>query len=258
MGLLSFLKRKSVDSPKKAPPVPESTDSVQQARTRARQRLIGAVVLVVLGVAGFSLLFETQPRPISVDTPIEIARRDGSAAPHVAATPPTRRQARPANEPAVLPPSVVTESPAEAGREVVSPAPAAVEVAPPPSPAKPLVTPSAAVAEKKPEPRPTEVKPAATKPADAARAQALLDGKEAAASNGRFVVQVGAFAETNAARTARQKVEKLGLKTYTQVVETSAGNRIRVRVGPFASREEADRAAGKIKSAGLPSAILAL
>jgi len=31
-----------------------------------------------------------------------------------------------------------------------------------------------------------------------------------------------------------------------------------VRVGPFASRDEADKAAAKIKTAGLPSAILTL
>jgi len=71
-------------------------------------------------------------------------------------------------------------------------------------------------------------------------------------------VQVGAFSEMSAAREARQKVEKLGLKTYTQVVETSSGSRIRVRVGPFADRAEADRAAGKIKSAGLGSAVFTL
>ena len=71
-------------------------------------------------------------------------------------------------------------------------------------------------------------------------------------------MQVGAFSEDAAAREARSKVEKLGLKTYTQVVDTPAGKRIRVRVGPFASKGEADSAAGKIRSAGLPSAIISL
>ena len=46
MGLLSFLKRKSGEAPKKASAMPpEPVDTVQQARTRARQRLVGAVVL---------------------------------------------------------------------------------------------------------------------------------------------------------------------------------------------------------------------
>ena len=73
-----------------------------------------------------------------------------------------------------------------------------------------------------------------------------------------FVVQVGAFSDEALARATRSKIEKLGLKAYTQVVDTGSGKRIRVRVGPFDSRDDADKAAGKIKSAGLSSAILAL
>ena len=52
-------------------------------------------------------------------------------------------------------------------------------------------------------------------------------------------------------REARAKVEKLGLKTYVHVAETPAGPRTRVRVGPFATRDEAERAAAKLKSVGL-------
>lgn len=255
MGLLSFLKRKSGDATK-APVIPESVDSVQQARTRARQRLVGSVVLVAAGVIGFPLLFETQPRPLPVDTPIEIARKEGAAS----ALPAPRPSPAPRAVVPVVPPSVITESPADAGGDAAAAsAPAASTVAS--TEPSPVVEPAV---ETKPEPKPAP-KPAPkpeVKPADSARAQALLEGREAthkpSAAEGRFVVQVGAFSEATAAREARQKVEKLGLKTYTQVVETSAGRRIRVRVGPFASREDADKAAGKIKSAGLPSAVFTL
>ncbi|MBL0727311.1 SPOR domain-containing protein [Piscinibacter sp. HJYY11] len=261
MGLLSFLKRKSGDPAVRPVGLPESADSVQQARTRARQRLVGSVVLVAAGVIGFPLLFETQPRPLPGDTPIEIARRDGGAP----ATVPVRTTPAP-RAPAATPPSaVVTETPAEAGREVaaasavpVTPAP---EVKPEPKPVEPKPA-----AEPKPTPKPEpkpEAKPEAKPAAEGARAQALLEGKPAASkpaatADGRFIVQVGAFAEVTAAREARQKVEKLGLKTYTQVVETSTGKRIRVRVGPFASRDEAEKASTKIKSAGLSSAVYTL
>jgi cell division septation protein DedD len=54
------------------------------------------------------------------------------------------------------------------------------------------------------------------------------------ASGERYVVQVGAFADADKARETRLKVERAGLKTYTHVVETKDGKRIRVRVGPFA------------------------
>ena len=56
----------------------------------------------------------------------------------------------------------------------------------------------------------------------------------------------------------RVKVEKLGLKTYTQVANTTDGNRIRVRVGPFGTRDEADKALAKARSAGLSAVVLTL
>ena len=53
-------------------------------------------------------------------------------------------------------------------------------------------------------------------------------------------------------------VEKVGLKTYTHVAETKEGKRTRVRVGPFGSRAEADKAAERIKGLDLPAAVLTL
>ena len=102
---------------------------------------------------------------------------------------------------------------------------------------------------------------------EAARARALLEGRgtpsadkpaAADAKGGRFIVQVGAFADDSAVREARQKAERAGVKTYTQTVETSAGKRTRVRSGPFSSREDADKAAGALKKAGLGGSVLSL
>jgi len=53
-------------------------ESVDVMRRRARHRLIGASVLVVLGVVGFPLLFDTQPRPVSVDIAVDIPDRTSS------------------------------------------------------------------------------------------------------------------------------------------------------------------------------------
>ena len=102
---------------------------------------------------------------------------------------------------------------------------------------------------------------------DAARARALLEGRSSSnadrkadepAAKSRYVIQVGAYADDAATRQARQKAEAAGVKTYTQVVETSAGKRTRVRVGPFSSREEAEKASAALKKAGLGAAILGL
>jgi DedD protein len=236
-------------------------------RKRAKHRLIGSAVLVLIGVVGFPLVFDTQPRPIPVDIPIEIPGK-GTVKPLVTPAPAAATAPAPAATP--KPAEKVAANASLAPKEEIlpsNPAPAQAASAPAAikNEAKPTPKP-----EPKPEPKPVakpEPKPAA-KPAatgDDARAAALLNGtpppaaKPAAAeADGRFVVQVGAFSDVTKAREARLKVEKAGLKTYTQVAETKDGKRIRVRVGPFASKAEAEKAASKIKTLDLPAAILTL
>ncbi|HWI82270.1 SPOR domain-containing protein [Ramlibacter sp.] len=244
-------------------PAARQPESVEAMRRRARHRLIGATVLVLAGVVGFPLLFDTQPRPIPVDIPIEI---------------PDRHKAKPLPAPA----RATAPAPVASGRVSAPPAPAATVPAAPvvPAPAAKTESPPAkaeaapAKAEARTEPKPeskaeakpeskAEAKPVAkAEPAgDGAKAKALLEGKPAAreaAAEGRFVVQVGAFADVAKAREARARLERAGLKTYTHVAETRDGRRIRVRVGPFASKAEADKAAHKIKGLDLPAAILTL
>jgi DedD protein len=250
------------DETQAAAPQAESADTL---RRRARHRLIGAAVLVLLGVVGFPLLFDTQPRPIAVDIPIEI---------------PDRNKAKPLAAPAAPKAQSGASAAATPVAAAPAPAPAPVASAPVASTAVVPVTPPVQVAEAKKEPAP-EVKaearpqPAAkpatetSKPQPAqqakaeapARPQSLLESKAVqslAPVEGRYVVQVGAFSDVGKARQARQKVEKAGLKTYTHVADTKDGKRIRVRVGPFATRAEADKAAGRLKELDLPAAILTL
>ncbi|MGI4778308.1 MAG: SPOR domain-containing protein [Janthinobacterium lividum] len=268
-------------------------ESVDAMRRRARHRLAGAAILVLLGVIGFPLLFDTQPRPVAVDIPIEIPDRNKVAplaiAPTAQSSTPgaTGPNGRVAQVPAVPSTSaapgnggIITES--QDGTEILSDRP--VTTAQPRADATPRADTHVAVkpesrpkAEAKPEPKHESVKIAVVKPAaadDGARARALLDGKIAAAppvasqpaapavipagDAGRFVIQVGAFADDAKAREVRQKLEKAGLKTFTNVAKTAEGERTRVRVGPFASRAEADRAAGKVKGLSLPAAVLNL
>jgi len=281
MGLLSFFKRQA-ESPRATSTTTESGDEVQRARTRARRRLIGAAVLLGIGIVGFPLVFETQPRPIPVNIPIETPSKE--SAPPLAipaarpATPATTSAAVPAPAPApasskpaavaTAAPPVITEAREDAGREVASTAASAASAPAParaaaskPVASKPAAEPKAAepprkVAEAKP--AAAEAKPAA---GDAARARALLEGKSEPAGSdgaGRFVVQVGAFADVAAAHETRAKVEKLGLKTYTQVASTASGKRIRVRAGPYNSRAEADAALAKARAAGLTAVVLTL
>lgn len=97
----------------------------------------------------------------------------------------------------------------------------------------------------------------AAPPAPAAKAAASA-APSAPATGERYVVQVGAYADQARAREVRLKIERAGLKTYTQVAKTSEGNRIRVRLGPYNTRAEADKVAQKIKSLGLTPGVLTL
>lgn len=246
MALFKFRKGGDDQATTSHPP-----ESIEALRQRAKHRLIGAAVLVLAGVIGFPLLVDKQPRPVAVDIPIEI---------------PDKAKVKPL---AVAPmsPSSAAVAPVPAQAVASAPAAAAPGVAAPRASEAP-----AAPAQDKPAKAATEGKDGAAsepktvvpaKPADeGTRAQALLEGKaapaEPTAADGRFVVQVGAFAEAPKAREVRLKVERAGLKTYTHVAETKDGRRIRVRVGPFASRSEAEKAADKIKKLDLPAIILTL
>ena len=241
---MAFFKfRKGGDDHPTPPPAPESVEVI---RKRAKHRLIGAAVLVLAGVIGFPLLFDNQPRPIAVDIPIEIPDK-GKVKPLGHA---------PAAAPGTQTGGMIEEGPDPAPKVVAPMAPAA-------EPAKAATRP-----ESKPDAKPVEKTPekAAEKPAaktdEGAKARALLEGKEVSkkpdAAPGRFVVQVGAFTDAQKLRDVRAKLEKAGLKTYAQVIESKDGKRTRVRVGPFETKALADKTAEKIKKLNLPTAILEL
>ena len=247
--------------------------SVEVLRKRARHRLMGASVLVLLGVIGFPLLFDTQPRPVAVNIPIEIPKKNGTK-PLVAPAPAvTVAPALKNHTPAATPQTVPAASSLSAKEEIY------------PLKSKPLLadnTPSAIKKEAntglKQETRPV-LKPA-PEPGDSARANALLKGTaasqgpkvaavtkpavaagskaDAPESKSRMVVQVGAFADAAKAGEARRKLEKAGLVTYIQIADTKDGKRTRVRVGPFTNKAEVEKVVDKIRSLDLPAAVLSL
>ena len=215
-----------------------AAESAEVLRQRARHRLLGAAVLVVLAVIGFPFLFDTQPRTVSVDIAVEIPDKNKSRSP----ANPVEAAPTPAASPTPLPP----EQGLSAKEEVVAPTAANATK---PAPAAPLV----------PAPTPAPpAKPEATKPEPAKAETEKPPTAEAKDGAARFVVQVGAYADADKAREVRRKLEKAGLKTYTHVAETKEGKRTRVRLGPFATREEADKAADKAKQLEFTPAVLTL
>jgi DedD protein len=211
-------------------------------RRRARHRLIGASVLVVLGVVGFPVLFDTQPRPVSVDIAVDI---------------PDRTTAKPLVDTST-PKPLSASAGLDAKEEVVPDTKPKAEVKPEVAAAVAAVVPKV---ETKPEPAKTEAQPAIkpeAKPAEV-KAEAKPATKPADSKDtGRFVVQAGTFSDDGKLRETRSKLEKAGITTYTQVIESKEGRRVRVRVGPFTKRDDADKMANKIKQLQLQPQVLTL
>ena len=213
-------------------------ESVDVLRRRARHRLIGASVLVVSAVVVFPLLFDTQPRAVAVDIAVDIPDRS-TAKPLVDTTkqkPLSAGAGLDAKE-EVVP---ETKSKADVKQDVAVAAIAATATA-----ANAATTTVAAMMPKAP----------ATPEAAKVEPKADTNSKDTGA---RFVVQAGTFSDEAKLREVRSKLEKAGITTYTQVIEGKEGRRVRVRVGPFTKRDDADKMANKIKQLQLQPQVLTL
>ncbi|WP_332741974.1 SPOR domain-containing protein [Hydrogenophaga sp.] len=137
----------------------------------------------------------------------------------------------------VVPAEPTPPAPAEPA-PVASPAPTAPVAEPPPvQPAGPSsLEPTSAV----------EPAPAPTPAAQATRP---------AAQEGGFAINVGLFADATNADRVHTRLIDAGLPAYIQVVDSSNGQRTRVRVGPFASRALADEAVPRIRALGLDAVV---
>jgi DedD protein len=202
-----------------------AAQSLDTLRRQARHRLIGATVLVLLAVIGFPLVFDTKPREVAADIRIDMPDKDV-----------VRSSQAPTPPPSIVP------TPAPVPDAEVPTEKKAAEVVP-----KALVPPSV---------MPEKVQQAMAKEEEVPPNDPNIE--KSADSAPRFIVQVGAFAEEKKSNEVRSKLEKAGIKTYTHIAQTKEGKRIRVRVGPFATKEEAQKTADKIKSLQLSASVLTI
>lgn len=208
------------------------SDEELQLKKRARRRLVGAIVLVTAVAVVLPMILDSEPKPATQNIDIQIPSPEaGVLSPKPAPLKPVEKPpaaAVPAATEPVLPPKA--EAKTEAGVE-----------------AKPEIKPEAAVVARA-EPRietkaETKVaaKPAASAPAPAKPAPKTESAAKAPASGG-FVIQVAALSDAAKARELQAKIAGGGLKAYTEIVQTAKGPVTRVRVGPYASREAAEKA----------------
>ena len=268
-------------------------DPAHAAKTRARRRLIGAIALALAAVVFVPMLFDRSQVPPVDDIAVQIPGRDtpfegrrGVPDPNAGPLQPSSSLLSPAPSPAT-PNAAAPGAPTNAGAEVAHPPLASVEAS------KPIM--SAKTANVKPAPEPSSEKPvpkaaekhvekvnekaaekkmeksgekvgAATAVAqgDDPRALAALEGKalphatvEPASGKG-FAVQIAAFSAPDKAKHMRDQLNVNGLKAYTESLSTPQGQRTRVRLGPFPSREAAERARQKLRAMKLDGSIVTL
>lgn len=234
---------------------PSTNDELLALKKRARRRLVGAVALVLISMIVLWNVLDGEPKAakqnvsaqgveIISDAP-QLGAATGNGAPVATPAP-----AMPVSQP---PAAVAVEAPEASG--AVTPEtrkPAAPETridagtkgdSPPPE--KP-------VKHEKPkvEPKPEPAKP---KPAEPREKEPVNKPADARSDDGKsHVIQVAALADADKAKALVAKLAGSGVKAYTE----QKGDVTRVRVGPFGSREQAEKALARIQSAGASGMII--
>jgi DedD protein len=98
---------------------------------------------------------------------------------------------------------------------------------------------------------------AKAKPESAKAAEPSKRVSESTSTSGAYVVQVAALSDAAKAKQLQKQMSGAGVKTFTETVTTKSGAVTRVRAGPFATREAAERARAQLKKAGLDGHVVA-
>ncbi|GIX21371.1 MAG: hypothetical protein KatS3mg121_0154 [Gammaproteobacteria bacterium] len=194
-----------------------------------KQRLVGAVILVALGVIFIPMLFERDPvgrQTVSLEIPPPPGE-EGFLDPAAEVFPPPEFE-----PPAAVEPVIEAEHRAEG---VPHRDPDTLEDRPQPVPP----------------PAPVERSPAA--------APAAVEAPAAAPDPGQaWWVQVGSFSRAANAAALRDRLRKAGIEAQVFASRGATGPVYRVRVGPLADRDAAEARAAAVRAAGdFPTLILA-
>lgn len=206
------------------------TDEESMLKRQARRRLIGAIALTILVVVLLPMFLDREPPLPSQDIELQIPDKDkvGEFVPKMVLPPLNVNEtaSQPASA-AVIAPLLDVKPASAVVQPVVETKP--VIAAPPEIVAKPQVE--------------QKVKQAETKPKAAAKTAA----KPSAKPHSGFVVQVGAFANADAAKKLQEKLHKQGYPSYTE----KSGNKVRVRVGDYVTHAEAEKVRRKLEIQGM-------
>ena len=186
---------------------------VNTLKRRGRRRLVGAIALVLAAVIVLPMVFDSEPKGSAPPVSVRIPAEDETGF-----------------TPKVTPKSPPVQEQKAAAKAVEKKA----EKAPEAEPEKPA--PKVEIALTK-----GSDKPAATADAEQKRAEAALNAEQ-------FMVPAGAYADPAG---VIEKLKEARIPYYTEPIATSQGTVTRVRAGPFASRDAAEKVQQQLKGLGL-------
>ena len=213
---------------------------VNTLKRRGRRRLVGAIALVLAAVIVLPMMFDAEQKGSPPSISVRIPGEDESGftpkvTPKVASKPPAVQEQK-ATEKAL----------AKAGVEKVPET--ASEKAPETAPDVPA--PRAQTPAEQPEKPAPKIEITVTKDSDKRAAKTAAEQKrvEAPSTGEQFMVPAGAYVD---ATGVIDKLKAARIPYYTESIATKQGPVTRVRAGPFASRDAADKALEQLKGLGL-------
>lgn len=218
-------------------------DPTAALRIRARRRLIGAAALLLAVAVVLPMVLDKEPRPVPDSIPIDIPSDKTPFSPRLALPPPPEAGNAPS---APLPDT----APAEEGKGEPAPEPDRTE-----TPARQAEKGDA----KTPEPAPPRIAAGTDGAVEEKRARDILEGKTAATiarAPAKYVLQAAALGSESAARELAERLKKAGFASFTERADTKDGVRYRVRLGPYATRDEAERARARLRAIGVNASVV--
>ena len=200
---------------------------------RARHRLIGAAVLVLIAVVGLPRILDNKPKSVNNDIAVNIVT--SLPAPNAAMTENDEK----AKQPAAVEVPIKAKETTQAKEVVLTPPPEL----------KPEAKPAAA---------PSKVNPIGLAAGEEVVATPNTNAKPKAeelpkkAGPGKYVIQIGAFASEERAKGWITKMKDQKIPNYVLNKTGTDGTKLYVlRAGPFADKEAAEAAEKKVKAMGL-------
>jgi DedD protein len=268
-------------------------DPALPQKKRARRRLVGAVALGLAAAVGLPMLLDSEPKREAPDLKVQIPSRDtplkgvipgpSSSRPNAPLGPgdvaPLPTPSNTTGEPTRAPSAAVDSTDASGRSSAGKPPSAKASPDTRDSSAKDKTSKDAATkddtkakakekadklaADKAAAEQAAADRAAADKAAKATKAaKAAKDAKPTdkptaqTAAGKKYLLQVGAFSSDKGAADQAERVKASGLRAFTEKIKTADGQRIRVRVGPFATRDEAEQARGQLKLSGIDAAVI--